>query len=122
LVSCRAALATLAFHQRQQLGQRSSVLGSRLLNQLHDLQERHPVLAEVRGRGLMVGVELRDSATCPAQALTDGVLEYMKDAGFLLGKTGVGRNVLTLMPPLVVTQDALDTVIDALDRALLDAG
>jgi alanine-glyoxylate transaminase / (R)-3-amino-2-methylpropionate-pyruvate transaminase len=122
LVSCRAALATLAFHQRQHLGKRSCVLGSRLLNQLHDLQQRHPVLAEVRGRGLMIGVELRDSARCPAQTLTDNVLEYMKDAGFLLGKTGVGRNVLTLMPPLVVTQDALDTVVDALDRALQDAG
>ena len=45
----------------------------------------------------------------------------MKDAGFLLGKTGPGRNVLTLMPPLVVTQEALDTVVDALDQSLEDA-
>jgi 4-aminobutyrate aminotransferase/4-aminobutyrate aminotransferase/(S)-3-amino-2-methylpropionate transaminase len=118
LVSCRAALATLAFHQRHRLGERSTVLGDRLLGQLLELQRRRPVIAEVRGRGLMIGVELDDSPNHPAAALTDTVLERMKDAGFLIGKTGPGRNVLTLMPPLVVSQDALDTAADALDQAL----
>ena len=62
--------------------------------------------------------ELRDDRGEPAAALTDSVLERMKDAGYLLGKTGPGRNVLTLMPPLVVAPDHLDAVIDGLDRAL----
>ncbi len=70
----------------------------------------------------MMGVELRDGVNGPAAALTDRVLEAMKDAGFLLGKTGPGRNVLTLMPPLVVTGDELDSVVDALDQALERAG
>lgn len=118
LVSCRAALATLAFHQRQRLAGRSTALGGRLRGQLLDLQRRRPMIAEVRGRGLMIGVELRDTTKNPAAAFTDTVLERMKDAGFLLGKTGPGRNVLTLMPPLVVTQEALDSVVDALDQAL----
>lgn len=118
LVSCRAALATLAFHQRHRLGERSVALGDRLRGQLVELRTRRPEIAEVRGLGLMIGVELRDGANHPAAALTDNVLERMKDAGFLLGKTGPGRNVLTLMPPLVVTQAALDFVIDALDQTL----
>ena len=118
LVSCRAALATLAFHRRQRLGERSTTLGLRLLSQLRDLQRSHAVIAEVRGRGLMIGVELRDRAHENAAALADGVLERMKDAGFLIGKTGPGRNVLTLMPPLVVAQDALDSLVDALDQVL----
>jgi len=118
LVSCRAALATLAFHQRQRLGQRSTALGDRLQGQLVELQRRRPEIGEVRGRGLMIGVELCDSANCSAAALADTVLERMKDAGFLLGKTGPGRNVLALMPPLVVTSDDLDSVIDALDQSL----
>jgi alanine-glyoxylate transaminase/(R)-3-amino-2-methylpropionate-pyruvate transaminase len=122
LVSCRAALATLAFHQCQKLGQRSATLGSHLLDSLRELQRRHRVIAEVRGRGLMIGVELCDTASSSASALTDGVLEYMKDAGFLLGKTGAARNVLTLMPPLIITQNALDTVVEALDRALQAVG
>ena len=96
LVSCRAALATLAFHQRHQLGERSIALGDRLRGQLIELQRRRPEIAEVRGRGLMIGVELCDSAKHPAAALTDALLERMKDAGFLLGKTG--RPAATCLP------------------------
>ena len=69
----------------------------------------------------MIGVELCTGARNPDAALTDAVLERMKDAGFLVGKTGPGRNVLTLMPPLVVSSDALDTVVDALDESLRSA-
>jgi len=60
----------------------------------------------------MIGVELSNAG------LTDVLLEGMKDAGFLLGKTGPGRNVLTLMPPLVVDEEALDSAVQALDRLL----
>ena len=76
------------------------------------------MIAEVRGQGLMVGAELRDGFGEPAAALTDSVLEAMKDAGYLLGKTGTGRNVLTFMPPLVVEPEALDGLVEALDRVL----
>ena len=122
LVSCRAALATLKFHQRANLGQRSELLGAHLVEQLRSLQARHPALAEVRGLGLMVGAELRDAAGNPAAALTDMVLEKMKDAGYLHGKTGPGRNVLTFMPPLVVERAELDCLVDALDQVLTGAG
>ena len=53
-----------------------------------------------------------------ASSLTDMVLEEMKDAGFLLGKTGVERNVLTVMPPLVITSDELDSIVQCLDQTL----
>ena len=118
LVSCRAALATLAFHKRHQLGERSTSLGDRLRGKLNELKNHQPEIADVRGRGLMIGVELCDAASNPHSALTDRVLERMKDSGFLLGKTGSGRNVLTLMPPLVVTNEALDSVVDALEQSL----
>jgi 4-aminobutyrate aminotransferase-like enzyme len=94
LVACRAALATLDFHEQQGLGERSTALGNYLMQRLRALQSRHPAIFEVRGKGLMVGVELRDASNNPAAALTDEVLEGLKDAGFLLGKTGPGRNVL----------------------------
>jgi 4-aminobutyrate aminotransferase-like enzyme len=119
LVSCRAALATLRFHERQQLGARSAALGAHLLGRLRELQRRQPAIAAVRGIGLMIGVELRDGSI--TTALTDTVLEAMKDAGFLLGKTGPGRNVLTLMPPLIVEQNDLDALVEALERVLADA-
>jgi 4-aminobutyrate aminotransferase-like enzyme len=121
LVSCAAALATLRFHREQRLGPRSAALGRRLTEQLAGLQRRHPAVAEVRGLGLMVGVELRDAGGAPAAALTDDVLERLKDAGYLIGKSGPGRNVLTFLPPLVVAPEALDGMVEALDRALSGA-
>jgi alanine-glyoxylate transaminase / (R)-3-amino-2-methylpropionate-pyruvate transaminase len=122
LVSCRAALATLAYHERHSLGERSTRLGAGLMARLRELQGRHPVIAEVRGLGLMIGVELRGDRSEVTTALADGVLERMKDAGILIGKTGTGRNVLTLMPPLVVEPAALENLVDALDQALQGKG
>jgi 4-aminobutyrate aminotransferase/4-aminobutyrate aminotransferase/(S)-3-amino-2-methylpropionate transaminase len=118
LVSCRAALATLRFHERHQLGQRSERLGAHLRERLQELQQRHPAIAEVRGRGLMLGAELKTPDGSPAAALTDSLLELLKDAGYLLGKTGPGRNVLTFMPPLIVEAEELDGLVDALDSLL----
>jgi 4-aminobutyrate aminotransferase-like enzyme len=118
LVSCRAALATLRFHQEHRLGERSRELGAYLLARLRVLQQHRPAIAAVRGRGLMIGIELRDIDGITGAARTETVLERMKDAGYLLGKSGPARNVLTLMPPLVVERAALDGLVDVLDRAL----
>jgi 4-aminobutyrate aminotransferase len=120
LVSCQAALATLRFHQRHDLGKRSTVLGARLMARLGDLRTRFAAISDVRGLALMVGAELRDERGEPATGLVDEVLERMKDAGYLLGKTGVGRNVLTFMPPLVVEPEALDGMVDALAVVLAE--
>jgi 4-aminobutyrate aminotransferase-like enzyme len=117
-VSCAAALATLRFHERHDLGRRIATLGARLQERLRELAGRRPAIAEVRGLGLMVGAELRDGRGEPAADLTDTVLEKMKDAGYLLGKTGPGRNVLTLLPPLVVEPEALDGAVARLDEVL----
>ena len=118
LVSCAAALATLAFHKREKLGERSANLGERLLQQLKELQSRRPEIAEVRGRGLMIGVELRDVAQKTAAERTDEILERLKYAGFLVGKTGPGRNVITLMPPLIVEAEELGRMVEAIDQSL----
>jgi 4-aminobutyrate aminotransferase-like enzyme len=118
LVSCRAALATLHFHQRHELGRRSETLGTHLAQRLRQLQERHPAIAEVRGRGLMLGAELRAPDGSPANQLTDAVLEAMKDSGYLIGKTGPSRNILTFLPPLIVEAEQLDGLVDALDCVL----
>jgi 4-aminobutyrate aminotransferase/4-aminobutyrate aminotransferase/(S)-3-amino-2-methylpropionate transaminase len=120
-VACRAALATLAFHERRRLGPRSAALGEWLRERLDGLRARHPAIAEVRGLGLMLGVEICAPDGSPAAARVDTLLEQLKDAGFLLGKTGPGRNVLTLLPPLVVEQADLERLVDALDQALAAA-
>jgi 4-aminobutyrate aminotransferase-like enzyme len=118
LVSCQAALATLRFHERHNLGERSERLGGYLQERLRRLQERHSAVAEVRGKGLMIGMELRDECGEPPGLLADRLLEAMKDAGYLLGKTGPERNVLTLMPPLIVEEQALGEMVETLAEVL----
>jgi len=118
LVSCRAALATLEYHQTHRLGERSQKLGQYLMQRLLLLQSRYPLISQVRGKGLMIGVELRNATGNPASAQLDILLENLKDAGFLVGKTGPGRNVLSLMPPLIVEQEELDMLLENLDLQL----
>jgi 4-aminobutyrate aminotransferase/4-aminobutyrate aminotransferase/(S)-3-amino-2-methylpropionate transaminase len=122
LVSCEAARATLRYHARHELGRRAEPLGAHVQARLRELAQRHPLVAEVRGLGLMIGVELRESTGEPAAARLDDLLEDLKDAGFLAGKTGPGRNVLTIMPPLVVEREALDRFVDCLGGLLAKGG
>ncbi|QVL33475.1 aspartate aminotransferase family protein [Telmatocola sphagniphila] len=118
LVSCAAALATLIFHKRHNLGDRSERLGNYLQGRLQEIQARCPTITEVRGLGLMIGVELKDSTKGPAPALVDQILESLKDSGFLIGKSGVGRNVITFLPPLIIEKTEIDALLVALEKAL----
>ncbi|MDT8301196.1 MAG: aspartate aminotransferase family protein [Sedimentisphaerales bacterium] len=117
-VTATAALSFLKVLRRDGLVDRSQKLGQQLLKNLQTVLGKHPFVADIRGKGLMVGVELKASETIDAPALTDMVLENMKDSGFLLGKTGPGRNVLTLMPPLIVEEQQIQQVVDELGKVL----
>lgn len=116
-VSAAAALAVLEYMEREDLPGRAARLGEAFHARLVCLAARCPAVAEVRGRGLMLGLELAQDGA-PAATLCDQVLEDLKDRGFLVGKTGLGRNVLTVMPPLVVSADDLAALADALDEVL----
>ena len=117
-VTATAALAFLNVLQRDGLVDRSQKLGQQLLKSLQTVLGKHPFVADIRGKGLMVGVELMASETIDAPTMTDTVLENMKDSGFLLGKTGPGRNVLTFMPPLIVEEQQIHQVVDELGKVL----
>jgi 4-aminobutyrate aminotransferase len=124
LVCASAALATLDFVREHRLEQAAEAAGRRLRAGLDALALRHPCVKAVRGLGLMLGIELIDAAGEPAGALLDDILEAVKDRGVLAGKTGPGRNVLTLMPPLVITNEQIDVVLTTLNAVfdLLAAG
>lgn len=117
-VTATAGVTFLDILRRDALVARAAELGHWLRARLDDLAGRHEMIREVRGLGLMIGVEVAACQGTSAAELTDTILERMKDAGYLLGKTGPGRNVLTWMPPLIVTQDALQGAVDELDRIL----
>lgn len=122
-VSMAAALATLEVIETDDLRTNACVIGAYLGERLTELYERHPLVGEVRGMGLMRGMELvsdRVSKT-PATPQTAAVLEGCKQRGVLIGKGGVYGNVLRFGLPLNATHEQVDTLIAALDGALVDA-
>ena len=95
-------------------------VGTHLKNRLLELQERHSVIGEVRGMGLMLGVELvRDRETKePASTETVRLLELSKERGLLIGKGGLAGNVLRIKPPMCLTKTDADFLADCLDEVL----
>ena len=117
-VSAAAALTTIDVIEKYQLAQRAKDLGNYFKDKLKTLQQSHGLLGDVRGKGLMLGVELVKKDKIPAAEEIDYILEELKDRGILAGKTGVSRNVLTFQPPLVITRDDIDRVVETLDKIL----
>lgn len=111
LVCAEAARATLRVLTGQRLDERAARLGARLRGQLEGLARQSSLIRAVRGQGLMLGLELVDG-------VLDDLLERLKELGVLAGKTGPERNVLTLMPPLVITEEEVALLVERLHEAL----
>jgi len=123
-VACAAALAVLAVIEDEGLTENAAEVGGYLREGLLALQRRHPVIGDVRGEGLLLGVELVEDprARAPAAARADQVTEAMRDRGILLGTTGPAGNVLKIRPPLVFRRDHADRLVNALDEVLAAPG
>jgi (R)-1-hydroxy-2-aminoethylphosphonate ammonia-lyase len=119
--TCTAALETLAIIEDEGLVANAAIQGAYFLERLAALRARHPLIGDVRGQGLLVGVELvSDRATKhPADDAADHVLYAALDRG-LSFKTTMG-NVLTLTPPLTVTREEIDRAVTILDASLAEA-
>jgi 4-aminobutyrate aminotransferase len=114
-VGCAAALATLEVIENERLLERSRELGARAMQRLRELQRRHRLVAEVRGIGLLLGIELRRDGA-PAAQEAEQVM-YRCLARGLSFKVGQG-NVLTLSPPLIIAPQELEDALDIVDAAL----
>jgi 4-aminobutyrate aminotransferase-like enzyme/Ser/Thr protein kinase RdoA (MazF antagonist) len=119
-VACAAALAVLDVVEEEDLVRNASEIGAHLQAGLRRLMDEHPVIGDVRGRGLMIGVELvRDRTTKePAATEADGVVNGMRDRGVLIGSTGPQGNVLKVRPSLSLTREEADRIAEALDETL----
>ena len=119
-ISMTAALANLDYIRKHDLIGNAERMGRILQDGLSELQAKHPLIGEFRGKGLMIGVELvKDRKTKePAAAEAVRVMELMKDDGVLVGRGGYFNNVLRLTPPLIIGKDDVQRALGALDRAL----
>jgi 4-aminobutyrate aminotransferase len=120
-VSCAAALATIEL-LKTQLAANAAKVGAHLMAGLKALMDKHPLVGDVRGRGLMVGVELVRDRTTKERATVerDRVVAACFRRGLLL--LGAGKNAIRFSPPLVLTTAQADTAIGIFDQALTDVG
>lgn len=119
-VCSAGGLAVLKVLDKEKRQQHCAEVGSHIIGRLRELQQKHDIIGDVRGRGLMVGVELvtdRKQKT-PAKAETAVLFESLRELGVLVGKGGLHGNVFRIKPPMCFTKDDADFLVDALDYAM----
>jgi 4-aminobutyrate aminotransferase len=116
-VSCAAALATIKI-LKDGLIKNAETVGAHLVDRLLALKERYPLIGDVRGRGLMVGVELVKDRVTKERATVerDRIVQEMFKRGVLI--LGAGRNALRFAPPLVISKAQIDAVVGIFEEAL----
>jgi alanine-glyoxylate transaminase/(R)-3-amino-2-methylpropionate-pyruvate transaminase len=118
-VVCAQGMAVLDIIDREKLQENSLRIGEQLSAGLNRLKEKHNVIGDVRGKGLMLGIELvKDRATKePAKAECAQVVETCKEMGLLLGKGGLHGQTIRFSPPMCVTAADAEFLLEVLDRA-----
>lgn len=119
-VCASAALAVLDTIDRENLPANAARVGNHLATLLDGLKNRHPLIGDVRGRGLAVGVELVGEARAPARLETAKVVYRAFELGLVLYYVGVNSNVLEMTPSLRLTIEEATTAVEILDQALTD--
>lgn len=116
-VACAAALATIALIKGS-LAANAATVGGYLLDGLRALQDKHPLIGDVRGKGLMIGVELVRDRVSKERAVTerDRLVNACFERGLLV--LGAGRNTVRLCPPLVLSKGQADTAIEIIAESL----
>jgi 4-aminobutyrate aminotransferase len=121
-VCIAAALATLDVIERENLLRNSTDVGNHMLKRMADWPSKHKLVGDVRGRGLMIGVEIvKDKKTKEyAAAERDRIIELVFERGILF--LGCGPSTIRIAPPLIVTKDEADVAIDALEECVTIVG
>ena len=109
-VSCAIGLKVLEIVREENLEAHALRVGNHLLSGLHELNQRHKVIRDIRGSGLFLGVELVHEA--------GGVVNKMREQGILLGTEGPLHNVIKIRPPMPFSESNADQLVDTLDEVL----
>jgi 4-aminobutyrate aminotransferase-like enzyme len=116
-VTATAVLATIDVIEKKNLPQNAKEMGDYLRDRLEGLKEKYPAIGEVRGMGLIQGLEVIRGKKEPAPDLVAQIFEKTKEDGLLIGKGGLYGNVIRITPPLTIERDDIDYAVATLDRA-----
>jgi alanine-glyoxylate transaminase/(R)-3-amino-2-methylpropionate-pyruvate transaminase len=117
--SCAAGRAVLQVLAEDRVQENARKVGGALLARLRELQTRHAAIGDVRGRGLMLAIEIvKDRKTKePDEATTSAVFEACREAGLILSKSGPHRSCLRMVPPMCLSMTDVEVVAEGIDRA-----
>jgi 4-aminobutyrate aminotransferase len=115
------ALANLEYVLDHDLQTNALKVGNQLKNGIHRLADEVPEILEVRGKGLMIGVEFAHADGTPNPTITAEVMEAAKTEGLLIGKGGLYGNTLRIAPPLSITEEEAEEGLEKLTRAVSTA-
>ena len=118
-VSCAAALANIDFLLEEKIPEKALEKGEKFMSRLrNELMKKHKLIGDVRGKGLMIGLELvKNKDKTPASDEAAQIREICRENNLLIGVGGVYENVLRLQPPLVITENQLDKALEILECA-----
>ena len=120
-VSCAASLANIEFMLEENLAAKATETGEYAMKKLRELQKQYPLIGEVRGLGLMIGVELvRDEKLTPANTEAEAIRDALLSKGVLVGVGGVYGSVVRFQPPLIISQKQIDHALTAFATALAE--
>jgi len=122
-LSCAAAVAVIEIIQEEKYLDKAAKLGALLRKRMEELKGTHKIIGEVRGQGMMLGIELvRNQVTKePAAQELLKIMEVCREKGLLIGKGGLDNNVIRLQPPLELTEEQIDQACVILDDAFSEA-
>jgi 4-aminobutyrate aminotransferase-like enzyme len=121
-VTARAALATIQVIEEDNLVENARLMGQRLRAGLEELKEKYPLIGDVRGMGLMQGLELVGENRRPSPESVRRLFELTKVNGLLIGKGGLMGNVVRISPPLNTTREQIDDALKKLDQSFAQIG
>jgi 4-aminobutyrate aminotransferase len=117
-VSCAAALATIEVLQEEKLVERSAVKGAEIMKRLRDAAKKMPHVGEIRGLGMMIGIEFVDEHGKPSKYHAEKVAEKCLEQKMIVLTCGLGGQVIRLIPPLNISDEDCDKALDILINAM----
>lgn len=123
--ACAVALKNIEIFERENLVERSQVMGEKLLDKMEDLKN-HPYVGNIRGKGLLVGIEMvenKQTKEPASQDKVDKIISLCKEQGLIISKNGdtvAGyNNIITLSPPLTISDEELDFIVSTIKKAFV---